>query len=208
MSRLPGDSACFEVLRKGGAQLRRLVSHFYPRLCYSVPTPPPLLLCKLRTWLTGQWCCCTKALVARRCNWRDAEQVEQRAGCYLQVHRFLGTRALCHPPPFSANGKTPASCRASSWEKAYMFQNSWGTESFATLLFPIALACESFPNLSKLPTCRALPECLALLSNKAVTLISLASISLHINCKYMTLTAGLLPQPLPFLFSFSIATYL
>lgn len=34
-------SACFEILRKGGAQLRRLVSHFHPRLCCSAPTPPP-----------------------------------------------------------------------------------------------------------------------------------------------------------------------
>lgn len=33
-------AACFEILRKGGAQLRRLVSHFHPRLCYSVPIPP------------------------------------------------------------------------------------------------------------------------------------------------------------------------
>lgn len=166
-------SACFEILRKGGAQLRQLVSHFHPRLCCSAPTTPPSLLRKLRTWLTGQWCCCTKALVARRCNWRDPEQVEQRAGCYLQVHRRLGTCALCCLPPFSANGQTPAGCRASSWEKAYMFQNSWGTKSFATLLFPISLACNSFPNLSKLPTCRALPECSDLLLNKAVVLILL-----------------------------------
>lgn len=32
--------ACFAILRKGGALLRRLVSHFHPRLRYSVPIPP------------------------------------------------------------------------------------------------------------------------------------------------------------------------
>lgn len=133
VSRLPGDTVpvlrFFErvELSWGGWYLI-----FIPDSATQSPLPPSLLLCKLRTWLTGQWCCCTKALVARRCNWRDAEQVEQRAGCYLQVHRHW---SLCHPPPFSANGQTPAGCRASSWEKAYMFQNSWGTESFATLLY-------------------------------------------------------------------------
>lgn len=101
-------SACFEILRKGGAQLRRLVSHFHPRLCYSVPIPPPLCLCKLRTWLTSKSCCRTKALVARRYNcWRDTEQVEKRAGCYLQVHRLSGTPALCHPPSFPRQWANP-----------------------------------------------------------------------------------------------------
>lgn len=141
---------------------------FIPDFAIQSPLPPSLLLCKLRTWLTGQWCCCTKAMVARRCNWRDPAQVEQRAGCYLQVHRHW---SLCHPFPLSANGQTPAGCRASSWEKAYMFQNSWGTESFATLVY--SLACYSFPHLSKLSTCRALPECFVLLLNKAVMLILL-----------------------------------
>lgn len=37
-------SACFENLKKGGAQLRQLVSHFRPRLCYSAPITPLLAL--------------------------------------------------------------------------------------------------------------------------------------------------------------------
>lgn len=101
--------ACFEILRKGGAQLRRLVSHFHHRLCYSVPIrPPSSLLCKLRTWLRSKSCCRTKALVAKRCNcWREREQVEERAGHYLQVHKLSGTPALCHSPSFLRQWANP-----------------------------------------------------------------------------------------------------
>lgn len=59
--------ACFEILREGGAQPRRLVSHFHPRLCRSVPVPPPRSYASLglgsqarpvaapRRWLLGGW---------------------------------------------------------------------------------------------------------------------------------------------------------
>lgn len=136
-------SACFEILRKGGAQLRRLVSHFHPRLHYSVPVPPASFLCKHRTWLRNKSCCCTKALVARTCKcWRDTEQVEREQVATCRYVAFGALLFYAIPLLSQAMGKPWGGCRASIWEKAYMFQNSQCGVNFATAPLPYSTSMQ------------------------------------------------------------------
>lgn len=152
-------SACFEILTEGGAQLRQLVSHFQPRLCFWSPLPP-LTLMQARD------------LAPKQVPLQHQDAGCWRHGCCRGMAGREGGRlrpADSHSlpaPSFLRRWASPRGLQGIKMRKAL-----YSTTTKQPFLLPVPWTCNTFPNLSGLPTCRALVEHSALLLNKTDVLV-------------------------------------